>query len=287
MTINQLAFNTLPRADYSTVQHSKPNDQSFASALDRAKDSTTHRNYEAREVLRMLQDCMLGLLAGQEEEMDMLSSYNFVRPFTNAGYDAYRAAAMPSSAPVYADQSPSAAVPVESSAPTDFQTVVEANPVIQTNPVDVSAVEIVPIVAQAVQPAPSQSMTLRENIENLIDQVAQRVGLPASLIRSVVSTESSYRHDAVSPVGAQGLMQLMPGTAAELGVEDSFDPQQNLMGGSRYLKGLLKKYDGDLDHALAAYNWGQGNVDRKGLERMPTETRNYIAKVKLATTQLG
>jgi len=75
-------------------------------------------------------------------------------------------------------------------------------------------------------------------------------------------------------------MQLMPETARELGVEDSFDPQQNLRGGSRYLKQLLDKYDGDLDRALAAYNWGQGNLDRKGLEQMPQETRDYLARVK-------
>lgn len=75
-------------------------------------------------------------------------------------------------------------------------------------------------------------------------------------------------------------MQLMPETAQELGVQDSFDPFQNLLGGSKYLKQLLDKYDGDLDHALAAYNWGQGNVDRHGLEHMPEETRNYLAKIK-------
>ena len=72
----------------------------------------------------------------------------------------------------------------------------------------------------------------------------------------------------------------MPGTAQELGVKDSFDPMQNLLGGSRYLKQLLDKYDGDLDHALAAYNWGPGNVDRKGLEQMPRETINYLARVR-------
>ncbi len=120
----------------------------------------------------------------------------------------------------------------------------------------------------------------RSDIERLIDKVAEKVSLAPELIRSVVATESNFDPRAVSPVGAQGLMQLMPATAEELGVEDSFDPQQNLLGGSRYLKQLLEKYEGDLDRALAAYNWGQGNVDRKGLERMPEETRNYLVKVK-------
>ena len=117
-------------------------------------------------------------------------------------------------------------------------------------------------------------------INRLIDRVAEKVSLAPELIRSVVSTESNYNPTAVSPVGAQGLMQLMPGTAAELGVENSFDPAQNLLGGSKYLKQLLDKYDGDLDYALAAYNWGQGNVDRHGIKNLPDETRNYIAKVK-------
>lgn len=120
----------------------------------------------------------------------------------------------------------------------------------------------------------------RDQIEGIIDRVAKQVKLAPELIRAVVAVESSYNPTAVSQVGAQGLMQLMPATAADLGVKDSFDPVENISGGSRYLSGLLAKYAGDLDRALAAYNWGQGNVDRHGLDKMPTETRNYLAKVK-------
>jgi len=119
-----------------------------------------------------------------------------------------------------------------------------------------------------------------EPLEQMIDRIATEVDLPPVLIHSVVTAESAYNPEAVSSAGAQGLMQLMPETAAELGVDDSFDPQQNVRGGSKYLKQLLDKYDGDLDSALAAYNWGQGNVDRHGLEKMPTETRNYLTKIK-------
>jgi len=126
------------------------------------------------------------------------------------------------------------------------------------------------------QPQPNH----RGDIDQLIDRVAKHVSLDPNLIHSVVSAESAYQSDAVSHAGAEGLMQLMPTTAADLGVKDSFDPQQNLLGGSRYLKQLLNKYDGDLDHALAAYNWGQGNVDRHGLEKMPEETRTYISRVR-------
>jgi len=126
---------------------------------------------------------------------------------------------------------------------------------------------------------PSEAVS-RDQIEGIIDRVADKVKLAPELIRAVVTVESSYNSTAVSHAGAQGLMQLMPATAADLGVKDSFDPVENISGGSRYLSRLLDKYAGDLDRTLAAYNWGQGNVDRHGLEKMPLETRNYLAKVK-------
>jgi len=134
---------------------------------------------------------------------------------------------------------------------------------------------------QNVAPLQQQSAPVgRDQIDGIIDRIAQRVKLAPELIRAVVAVESSYNPTAVSHVGAQGLMQLMPATAADLGVKDSFDPVENISGGSRYLSRLLDKYDGDLDRTLAAYNWGQGNVDRHGLEKMPQETRDYLAKVK-------
>lgn len=134
-------------------------------------------------------------------------------------------------------------------------------------------------VSQQVEP-PKPVLQETSKITKMIDHVAEKISLSPELIRSVVSAESAYNPTAVSHAGAQGLMQLMPETAQELGVQDSFDPLQNLLGGSKYLKQLLEKYDGDLDSALAAYNWGQGNVDRKGLEQMPAETRDYLARVK-------
>jgi len=74
-------------------------------------------------------------------------------------------------------------------------------------------------------------------------------------------------------------MQLMPGTARALGVSDSFDPEQNVMGGTRFLRDMLKRYDGNIDSALAAYNWGPGNVDKRPAS-LPRETREYQARVK-------
>ncbi len=84
---------------------------------------------------------------------------------------------------------------------------------------------------------------------------------------------------AVSPAGAQGLMQLMPKTAAEMGVTDPFDPRQNILGGCRYLSRLLDRYQGNLRLALAAYNWGMGNLE-KNPGALPRETRNYISQVE-------
>jgi hypothetical protein len=120
------------------------------------------------------------------------------------------------------------------------------------------------------------------DMEQLITQAAGNHGVAPDLIRSVIRTESGFDPQAVSPAGAQGLMQLMPETAAELGVTNPFDPEQNIMAGTRYLRQLLDRYNGDLDHALAAYNWGMGNVDRHGLARLPEETRNYLLRIKQA-----
>jgi soluble lytic murein transglycosylase-like protein len=95
----------------------------------------------------------------------------------------------------------------------------------------------------------------------------------------VVAVESGFRPDAVSPKGAQGLMQLMPGTARELGVKDTLNPQDNLDGGVRHLSGLLALYGGDLQRALAAYNAGAGAVARHGGLPPYRETRDYVRRV--------
>ena len=111
-----------------------------------------------------------------------------------------------------------------------------------------------------------------------IAELAARFDLSPSLLEALVWQESRWRENAVSPVGARGLAQLMPGTARYLGV-DSNDPFQNLEGGARYLREQLDRFDGDLEKALAAYNAGPGRVERaRGIPNI-RETQNYVAAI--------
>jgi len=119
----------------------------------------------------------------------------------------------------------------------------------------------------------------REKITQMIREVSTRYRVDPALVRAVIQTESNWNSSAVSRKGALGLMQLGPGTAQQLGVNNAFDPQQNLDGGVRYLHMLLERYNGDLDRALAAYNAGPGAVDRAGGIPRYRETQNYVQKV--------
>lgn len=111
-----------------------------------------------------------------------------------------------------------------------------------------------------------------------ISELAARFDLSPSLLEAVVWQESRWNENAVSPVGAQGLAQLMPGTARYLGV-DSRDPFQNLEGGARYLREQLDRFGGDLEKALAAYNAGPGRVERAGGIPNIRETKQYVAAI--------
>lgn len=114
----------------------------------------------------------------------------------------------------------------------------------------------------------------------LIAEAALAYDLSPALIKAVMRTESAFNPMVVSPVGAQGLMQLMPALAREMGVDDPFDPRQNVMGGARYLRQLLDAHRGNITLTLASYNAGPGNVARyKGVPPFK-ETRNYVKKIR-------
>ncbi|KMY65928.1 hypothetical protein AAU61_19550 [Desulfocarbo indianensis] len=134
--------------------------------------------------------------------------------------------------------------------------------------------------ASASQPAKiaSSSSARGQEFDALIQQAAQRHGVDPNLVRAVVTAESDYDSQTVSHAGAMGLMQLMPETAKDLGVGDPFDPAQNIEGGTRYLAMMLERFDGDESMALAAYNWGPGNLERS-TGQLPAETRTYLERV--------
>ncbi len=113
----------------------------------------------------------------------------------------------------------------------------------------------------------------------LIRKTARRYGVPPALVKAVVKTESNFQRHAVSRAGAQGLMQLMPSTASDLGVQDPFSPDENIHGGTRYLRAMIDRFEGDWKHALAAYNAGPGAVDQYGGIPPYRETREYVERV--------
>lgn len=116
--------------------------------------------------------------------------------------------------------------------------------------------------------------------EPIIAQASKQFNVPPHIIKAVITAESAGKSSAVSKVGAKGLMQLMDGTAGDLGVKNSFDPEDNIRGGTKYLRKMLDEFDGNVDLALAAYNAGPGNVRKHGGIPPFQETQAYVRKVK-------
>jgi soluble lytic murein transglycosylase-like protein len=119
----------------------------------------------------------------------------------------------------------------------------------------------------------------KSQYDNIIGTIARGQGVSPTLIKSVIEVESGYDHMARSSKGAMGLMQLMPGTAQDLGVSDPWNPTENITAGTKYLSWLIRKYDGNLMKALAAYNAGPNAVDTYGGIPPYQETTNYVRSV--------
>ncbi len=118
-----------------------------------------------------------------------------------------------------------------------------------------------------------------QNLTNMIDRIAGEQGVETHLVHSVIRAESNYNANAISPRGAQGIMQLIPSTARRFGVSNTFDAEENIQGGVRYLRFLLDYYQGDYARAIAAYNAGESAVDKyKGVPPY-AETQNYVYQV--------
>jgi hypothetical protein len=117
------------------------------------------------------------------------------------------------------------------------------------------------------------------NLKAMIDSIADEQGVENHLVHSVIRAESNYNTNAVSPKGAQGIMQLIPATARRFGVSNVFDARENIQGGVRYLRFLLEYYKGDYPKAIAAYNAGEGAVDKYNGIPPYAETQNYVYRV--------
>lgn len=133
--------------------------------------------------------------------------------------------------------------------------------------------------SEALKNASSMLSGQGTSLSGIFQKAAETYNVPVNLLEAVAKAESGFRADAVSSCGAQGIMQLMPSTAASLGVTNSFDPEQNIMGGAKYLGQLLSSFGGDASLAVAGYNAGGGAVRKYGGIPPYAETQNYVKKV--------
>ena len=148
--------------------------------------------------------------------------------------------------------------------------------------IEIRAGDVVAIEPQEVFPPPPAPLKEKGPYGELIQEASQRHSVDADLITSVIAVESNFNPQAISRRNARGLMQLLPETAARLGVKNVFDPKENIDAGTRYLRELLQRYDNDIVLALAAYNAGPERVEEFGRVPPFRETQSYVRRVKRA-----
>lgn len=129
------------------------------------------------------------------------------------------------------------------------------------------------------QPVQSMNVIPPPQIDAMVNTNAAQFGVDPALVKAIIANESGFNANATSKTGAQGLMQLEPETAAGLGVDNAYDPSQNISGGTRYIRSLLERFHGDLRLAIAAYNAGPGAVEKYGGIPPYAETQNYVQNV--------
>jgi soluble lytic murein transglycosylase-like protein len=127
--------------------------------------------------------------------------------------------------------------------------------------------------------ASAPAMVPPAQIDALVNDSAQSANVDPALVKAIIANESGFNANATSKVGAQGLMQLMPGTAGALGVSDAYDPSQNVAGGTKYIKQMLDRFNGNVRLAVAAYNAGPNAVEKYGDVPPYAETQNYVQNV--------
>lgn len=241
------------KPDSNTVQK----ERGFAGRLERAlsegaTETTSSNNARALAESFNLQMLQTSLSLSSDTPSETVANRQL--PSVNSLLQAYRSN-------LAAPGAPPATEPVSSAPPSQLQEL--------------------SIVTETIKPRTEVYSKQRDAawLDPIITNASKRYGVDAGLIKAVIKAESDFNPRAVSHAGARGLMQLMPATARSLGVSDSFDPEQNVMAGTRFLSDMLRRYNGNVDSALAAYNWGPGNVDKRP-DRLPRETRDYLVRVK-------
>ncbi len=166
--------------------------------------------------------------------------------------------------------------PASSGGPGTFASLVRSALASQESPSDPAPAASVATDSSA---AGARAVVPPEQIDKLVGSNAAQFGVDPALVKAIIANESGFNANATSNVGAQGLMQLMPGTANGLGVTNAYDPAQNVWGGTKYIKGLLDRFNGDPRLAIAAYNAGPGAVEKYNGVPPYAETQNYVQNV--------